>query len=472
MKIQEIPKPLSVFMLTMINVATIGSIKNWPVAAEYGFSSIFFILLATLIFFIPSALVSAELASTFPQLGGVFFWVKEAFGNRLGFLSAWLLFIQNIVWYPTILSFVAITTAYIFNPALAESKLYTCSTILVLFWTITFLNLKGMRVSGWISSLGMLLGTFLPGIFIIVLGAIWLFTGHPAQIESSSFFPDMSSFNHLALFAGVMLSLAGIEMSAVHAKDVQNPKKDYPKAILFSALIILALSIPGILSIAIAVPQKEMNLVAGSLQAIMIFLHSFHLDYLTPYLAICITIGALSSVSTWVAGPTKALLAAAQEGDLPAICRKTNAQGMPIALLLFQACLVSALAFVFMLFPSFNEGLWALTAILSILYLMMYLLLFAAAFVLRLKKPDIERPFKIPGGKIGIFLVCATGFISAFFAIIIGFFPPEQIPIKNVSLYVMLLLSGVALFSLGPLLLMLTRKNISKFQSYFSKRSQ
>lgn len=457
---KEIHKTLSTFMLTMINVATIGSIKNWPVTAEYGFSSVFFILLATLTFFIPSALVSAELASTYPHLGGVFFWVKKAFGQRLGFLSAWLLWFQNVVWYPTILSFVAVTIAYIFNPDLANHKIYTCSTILCLFWIITFVNLKGMRVSGWISTLGTILGTFLPGLFIIALGATWFFTERPSQItfNAQSFFPDMSSASHLALFAGVMLSLAGIEMSAVHAKDVRNPKKNYPKAILFSALIILGLSIPGILSIALVVPQKEINLVAGSLQAITIFLESYDLKMLFPYLAFCITIGALSSVSTWVAGPAKALLAAAEEGDLPKRFSKINVHGMPSRLMIFQACVVSVLSFIFIFFPSFNEGLWVLTAILSILYLMMYLLLFAAALVLRFKEPNTPRPFKIPGGKTGLAVVCSIGFLSALFAIIIGFFPPEQIPIDNLPAYVTTLLGGVILFSTGPLLIFLFRK--------------
>lgn len=457
---REIPKTLTFFMLTMINVATIGSIKNWPVTAEYGFSSIFFVILASLVFFIPTALVSAELASTWPKLGGVFSWVKEAFGQRFGFLAAWLLWFQNIVWYPTILSFIAATIAYSVDPALMNNQLYITIFILLLFWGVTLLNLKGMRVSGWISSLGMIFGTLLPGLFIIILGAIWFFTDRPSQIEFSwkSLIPDMSSPNNLVLFTGVLLSLAGIEMSAVHAKDVKNPKKDYPRAILFSALIILGLSIPGILSISIVVPQQEISLVAGSLQAIIIFLEAYHLNYLMPYLAFLIAIGALASMSTWIAGPTKGLLAAACEGDLPPLFRTVNRHSMPTALLITQAIIVSLLSFVFILFPGFNIGFWMLTAILSILYLMMYLFLFSAALVLRYKKGNVERPYKIPGGKLGIWLVCGLGFFSSLFAIIIGFFPPSQIPINNAPLYVALLFGGVLLFSMGPLILLLFKK--------------
>ena len=264
-------------MLTMINVATIGSVKNWPVNAEFGFASVFFIIFATLIFFIPTSLVSAELATGWPKTGGVYAWVKEAFGHRTGFLAAWLLWVQNIVWYPTALSFIAATIAYIFNPELAYNRWYMFSVILLVFWITTIVNLRGMRTSGWISSLGMILGTFLPGLFIILLGAIWYFSGKPLQIDFTvkSFVPNMSSISQLVLFTGVLIGLAGMEMSAVHAMEVEDPQRDYPRAILVSTIMIMALSILGSLAIALVVPSKDVSLVAGIMQAFSDFLNAF-----------------------------------------------------------------------------------------------------------------------------------------------------------------------------------------------------
>ncbi|NGX26668.1 MAG: Glutamate/gamma-aminobutyrate antiporter, partial [Chlamydiae bacterium] len=336
MKQAKPKRVLSVFLLTMINVATIGSVKNWPVTAEYGLSSVFFFLLATLIFFIPTSLVSAELATGWPKTGGVYAWVKEAFGHRSGFLAAWLQWMQTIVWYPTALSFIAATIAYIFNPKLAQNNLYTFFTILIVFWATTLINFRGMRTSGWISSLGMILGTFLPGLVIILLGFIWYFSGQPTQIAFTwgNLIPDMNNIGQLVLFTGVLISLAGMEMSAVHARDVEHPKRDYPKAILFSALIILGLSIPGVLAIAIVVPQQEISLLAGSLQAIAIFFEKYHLGPFIPLMALLITLGTIGSVSTWTVGPTKGLLAAAQTGDLPPLFRKLNKNAMPVPLLI------------------------------------------------------------------------------------------------------------------------------------------
>lgn len=456
----KISRTLSVFMLTMINVATIGSVKNWPTMAEYGLSSVFFFLLGALIFFIPSSLVSAELATGWPKLGGVFVWVKEAFGHRFGFLAAWLLWCQTVVWYPTALSFVASALAFIFDPVLAQNKLFTFLTIFILFWASTLINFRGMRTSGWISSVGMILGTFFPGIVIIALGLFWLLLGKPSQIDWSwnKLIPNMNSPHQLALFTGVMISLAGIEMSAVHARDVQHPKKDYPRAIFWTVLTIIGLSIPGILAIAIVIPQQNISLVAGSLQAIQVFLDAYNLRALGPLLCLLIAVGAISSVSTWIVGPTKGLLAAAQSGDLPPLFRQVNKQAMPVSLLVFQGIIASILATFFIFLPSLNEAYLILMVIVSELYLLMYLLMFAAAIKLRYTKPHVERSYKVPGGNKGMWIIASLGFLAALFAIIIGFFPPEQLPIQNKTNYVLLLLGSVLIFVLGPSIILLFQK--------------
>src|SRR5262249_32633295 len=151
-----------------------------------------------------------------------------------GFLAIWLLWIENAIWYPTILSFIAATVAYIFDPTLASSTSFTLSLILICFWAATFANLLGMKISSWISSFGVLFGTFIPGGLIIILGLIWYFTGKPLQISMTwdALIPNMGSVEQIVFFTGVLLSLCGMEMSAIHARDVKNPQKDYPKAIL------------------------------------------------------------------------------------------------------------------------------------------------------------------------------------------------------------------------------------------------
>src|SRR5438874_961927 len=104
---------LTVFTLVMLITGAVDSIRNLPATALFGSSLIFFFTFAALVFLIPSALVSAELASTHDEKSGIFHWVTDAFGEKAGFLAVWLQWITNLVWFPTILSFIAGVITYL-----------------------------------------------------------------------------------------------------------------------------------------------------------------------------------------------------------------------------------------------------------------------------------------------------------------------------------------------------------------------
>lgn len=453
-------RTLNIFFLAMINVAAICSIKNWPITAEYGFASLFYFIISIALFFVPVSLVSAELATGWPERGGVYAWVKAAMGHRLGFLAAWLLWVENVVWYPTILSFIAGTIAFIFNPDLASNTFYLFCMILGTFWLATLINLMGMKTSGWISSLGVIIGTVVPGLLIIVLGVLWIITGKHSHIAFTwdAFIPDLSSPQKLALLTGVLLGFAGMEMSAVHARDVKDPQRNYPRAIFISALIIVILSLLGTLAIAIVIPQADINLVSGGIEAISTFLRAYNLGWTVPIIAFMVAFGAMGGVSTWAAGPSKGLLAAAQDGDFPPILHKVNKNDMPIALLIFQGIIVTIISAVFLLMPNVNSSFWILLVLASQLYLVMYIMMFAAGIILRYKKPEVPRAYKIPGGKLGMWLVAGIGMIGSLFAIVIGFYPPEQVDTGSLLFFELFLFGGMIIFCAMPFIILLFKK--------------
>ena len=83
-KSKKLPRTISIFMLLMINVAAVGSVKNWPLTAEYGFSSLFYLLLAGVIFLIPVSFIAAE--SAFLPSGSC--GLKMSFGTPPSSLSS------------------------------------------------------------------------------------------------------------------------------------------------------------------------------------------------------------------------------------------------------------------------------------------------------------------------------------------------------------------------------------------------
>ena len=146
---------LGVFTLAIMNVTAVVSLRGLPAEAVYGMSSAFYYLFAAIVFLIPTSLVAAELAAMFQdKQGGVFRWVGEAYGKRLGFLAIWVQWIESTIWYPTVLTFGAVSIAFIgmndaHDMSLASNKYYTLAVVLIIYWLATFISLKGM---GWVGS--------------------------------------------------------------------------------------------------------------------------------------------------------------------------------------------------------------------------------------------------------------------------------------------------------------------------------
>jgi len=443
----------------MMNVAVIMSLRGLPLMAKEGLSLIFYLAFAAFFFLIPISLVSAELATGWPDGGGVFRWVKEAFGSHAGFTAIFLQWIQNVVWYSTILSFAAGALAYFFlDPALSQNKIFVVSVILIIYWGATFLNFKGLKMSGMLSTIAVIAGTLLPGVFIILLGAIWFFSGSPlAFMENLVIVPDFSSLSNLSFLAGILLLFAGMEVSSVHALEVKNPKKDYPKAILLSVLITLIIFFLGSLAVAAVIPGDKIQLTTGLMQAFHEMLIQYKMEWMLPILGLLIALGAIGGVVAWIIGPSKGLLRTAKDGDLPPILAVTNKKGVPVNILFVQGGVVTLLSLIFLFAPNVGTAFFILTALTVILYLIMYLLLYSAAIHLRYKYPKKARPYKIPGGNIGMWIVSGVGIIAALFGIILGFIPPTQLKVDNPAAYVWFLAAGTLFFVALPIIFITTR---------------
>lgn len=436
---------LNTLALTLLITGAIDSIRNLPASALFGSTLIFFFIFAAIVFLIPTALVSAELAANVDE-GGIYQWGRLAFGERIGFLAVWLQWINNIVWFPTILSFIAGTAAYLIDPALAQNKYYLVGVILSVFWFLTFINLKGIRVSAKFTSFCAVTGLIIPMALIIGLLVVWLFMGKPLQIHltSSSIFPDFKHMDNWIALTAIMLGFSGMELATVHIKDVNQPQRTFPRALAFSTMIILATMMLGSLAIAFVLPYNQINLVNGTIQTFAYFLSAYHLSWLIPVLTIMLVVGSMGGIISWVISPIKGLAQAASHGFLPPFFKKENAAGVPQNLLLIQAILVSISCTAFLFLPSVNGSYWLLTALSTQLYMLMYVLMFLSALRLRNKISYAPSTFTIPGKKIGMIAVCSLGLIGCAITLFIGFIPPASMNIGSSMLYEVLFCSGMA----------------------------
>ncbi len=464
-------KQVSVFTLGLMTVASVVSLRGLPMMASEGLSMLFYILFATIVFLLPAAMVSAELGSAFhADSGGVYTWVKAAFGPRWGFTAIWLQWIQNVVWYPTVLGYAAGSLAYLFmDPNLANSGYYTGIIILVVYWAATFVALKGSTAVNTVTRYGVIFGTLLPGLVVIVLGLLWVDQGNPIAFLTTEvnhvvehvhprLFPHFTGLGSVAFLAGIVLLFAGVEVQAVQATDMKNPSRDFPAAMLLASIVIVALFLAGSLAVAAVIPAKDISLTAGLMQAFQMMFNKFGVPFLTPVLGLLMAFGAIGGVMSWVTGPSRGLLHTAREGEMPPFMARTNASGSPVTLLYIQAVVVSVLAGLYFVMKDVSVAFFVLSAMTATLYLTMYLFMFASAIRLRITQPELPRAYKVPGGIIGMTLIAGLGFTGVAFALIVGFFPPSNLPVGNPALYVGLVASGMILFIGMPLAIQAMKK--------------
>jgi glutamate:GABA antiporter len=453
---------LGVFALAMINVAAIVSPRNGPLMADYGWSMLFFLGCSVLLFLIPIAFASAELATGWPKAGGVYAWVREAFGTRTGFLAVWCDWSENLTWFPTVLSFIAGSLAYAISPGLASDNVFLVAVMLSVFWAATALNFLRLDQSTRVATIGTILGAFVPILLLAGLAIAWFAKGEGSQIPFSgdALMPQLSG-QHLLFLGGILLSFAGMEMAGFHALETRNPRRDYPRAMLLASVIIVGFSLAMSLSIALVVPAHEISLLSGAMQAAQDMLDRLGIGELVKPVAILLVLGGVAHLTPWILGPAKGLAAVARGGHLPPLLGRMSGNGVPVQGLLVQAVGGTVFCLLFLFLPDANTTYGALTAMTAQVIVIMYVLIFASVIRLRYTQPDTERGYRIPGGTLGVWFIAGAGIVACAFAFVAGFFPPGEWPSMDTGqrlTYYAVLLGGFALLTAPPFLLRVLRR--------------
>jgi len=452
-------KVLGLFALAMINVAAVLSIRNFPSMAVYGWSCIGWYIIGAILFLIPISLAGAELATGWPEGGGVYAWVKQAFGEKGGFTALFCEWSNNLVWFPTVLSFIASTLAFALTPALANSPWYMFTVMMIAFWGTTAIAYFGEEASTKFGNVGVILGSIIPAILIIILGVWWFGSGAAIVLPPLSLgaMVPAINFSTLPFFATIILLFAGMEMAGFHALETKNPQKDFPRAMALSAVIIVVCTVLATLAIAVVIPSDKLNLASGVMQAIQYFFAAAGMPWLVAPMAVLITLGGVVSLAAWLIGPAKGLGIVAEEGNMPPMFDRTNKYGAPVAVLVIQALIGSAISLLYVFLPSVNQAYWILSAMTVELLCIVYILVFASVIKLRYSQPDTPRPFRIPGGMAGIWIVGGLGLFGTAFAFIVGLMPPSYFATSGIA-YVGAVLFGTFILAVPPLVFLKCKK--------------
>ncbi len=302
-------------------------------------------------------------------------------------------------------------------------------------------------------------GTIIPAAILILLAIVYLAKGGHNYLDvRTSFFPDLTNFSNLVLASSIFLFYAGMEMMGIHVMDVDKPARNYPRAIIIGSLITVLIFILGTFALGIIVPAKEMSLTQTLLIGFDGYFKFLKMSWMGPIIAIALVFGVLAGVLTWVSGPSKGIFTVGRAGYLPPFFQRTNSQGVQRNILLVQGVIVTILGMLFVVMPSVQSFYQILSQLTVLLYLIMYMMMFAAAITLRYRRPNLERPFRLGRGNGLMWILAGLGFCGSLLAFVLSFIPPSQIATGSKSVWFLVLIIGAIVMVVIPFIIYAMRK--------------
>jgi len=422
--------------LVLFNLVAVLGLRHLATSAKFGPGSLTIWVLATIFFFVPQGLAVIELSSRFPKEGGIYFWVKSGLGEGHGFLCGWCYWINNVLYYPNLLISTAVVALYAVNlgdSPLRDNWIYVLVATVVALWLAVALNIVGLGTGKWLQNAGGI-GTYIPGLVIIALGIYGMLTRPAAQaITSSTIVPDLTNFSSLNLLATIAFAFAGLELASTMGDEVENPARNLPSAVFVAAPLIALAYILGTAAVLWLVPQSEINIVSGFLQAIVNGSRNVGpgLAWLAPVCAALYTIGNMGGVGAWLTGPARvAFVIGLDRYFPPAFGRVHPRWHTPYVAILVQASLATVFLFVSVLGKgtTVEEVYLILLDTQILIYFIPYIYLFQVFLKHRFTGEPAPGAILVPGGKAGALLVGFSGLGVTLFAMFVATIPPPDSP--------------------------------------------
>jgi glutamate:GABA antiporter len=420
--------------LVLFNLVAVIGLRWLSTAAKAGPGSIALWVLAGLFFFVPQGLVVTELASRFPQEGGIYQWTKRALGEKHGYVCGWCYWINNVLYYPNLLISTAVIATFVIGKGesgLSSNWTYVLSATLVCLWLAVLLNIVGVGTGKWLQNAGGV-GSYIPGVVLIALGAVALFGGHPSAnaFTRQNVVPDLGHLSGLNLWASIAFAFAGLELSSAMGGEVRNPRRTLPRSILISAPLIALVYILGTGALLWLVPANDINIVSGFLQAITVGARALGpaLWWLAPLCAAAYTVGNIGGVGAWLSGPARVAFAIGLDRYFPPAFGRVHPKWKtPYVAILVQAVLATG----FLLVSLLGKGTTVEKAYLIILdtqlliYFIPYVYLFLS-FMIHRRTPAPPEAVRVPGGAAGATLIGVSGLCVTLFAMGVAIVPPAD----------------------------------------------
>ena len=423
--------------VVLMNIVAVVGMRWIARGARTGPASVTLWILAWIAFFVPLAIAVSALARKYPEQGGVYAWVRRAFGQGHGFACGWCLWVNNLFYFPSLLLFGAANFAAIGGAdwaALGAARWYSVAFVLAGIWIAAGINIIGLRWGKWLQNAGTL-GVWIPIGLLIGCGALALGRfGSATAFTAESMVPRGDLIETVALWSAMCFAFSGFEITSLIGQEIKDPERTIPRGVVIAGAITTLVYVAGSASVLVAVPVSSLKELSGITDAVQLVAGSVGLTGLGALTGALLALNALAGTASWTAGAARVPFAAGVDAAMPkAFARLHPRYRTPHVALFVQSIAASAIFLGSVFFSvagrstSIQEAYDILVNLTILIYFVPYLYLFAAQIRLL---PDSPRS------------LAALGFAATAVSLGLTFVPP---PGSNAVTYEVNLIAQAAI---------------------------
>jgi glutamate:GABA antiporter len=446
--------------LVLYYIVTGISLRWISFAAAAGPSVMLVWIGAWLAFALPLILSVLQLSFRYPQEGGLYLWSKLAFGEFGGFMAGWTYWTSNLPYFPTVLYFAAGSALYLGGGSAAiahTSPGFFITFSLAALLLITLLNIRGLEAGTWINNLGAA-GMWMPILVLVGIAAMVFHRfGSATHFAAVALIPK-ASLSHAIFWSAIAFALCGCEAASFMGDEIENPRRNVPRALLTGSLLSTFGYMIGTAAILVLLPHGIVDSLLGMLQAVAEGAQRLHLAGVLPAVALLILLSNVGAASAYLAACSRVPFVAGLDRYLPpAFARLHTRWATPHVSLWTQFIAAAVFVFLGQAGTSVQGAYNVLVSMTVITTFIPYLFLFAAMVRLAPRIGDSAQPapFRIPGGPLVSSAFAVLGFASTLACIVLSLAPPADEPnkplavLKIAGLTLVLLAVGVAAYANG-----------------------
>ena len=421
------PKVFGLFSMVLFSVSAILVADTVAASAAIGVQGLGFWLALGLLFFIPYGFITAELGSAWPEEGGIYVWVREAFGPGWGTVTSWMYWVNTALWAPSV--FVLFIGSLEVAFGVDVSPFWEAVIVIAMVWAIVLIGVLPLSWSKFVPNLSAAVKVIVL-VGLGVMGVAYAMKHGTANSFALDQWVPSWNTDSLSFLPIIIYSYMGFELMSSAGGAIKEPKRDVPKMIVLAGAAILAVYTFATFGILAAIKTEDVSIVTGIVDALQLtfdqVLGGWH--WLFDLVVVGLLFTFFGNMVTWSIGANQTIGATGLDRTAPGVFGHVNKRfGTPDYAFVLMGVIATAITVLaYALDPTQANVFWTLFALSSIVFLIPYLLMFPALLVLRRKFPDRHRPYVVPGGTAGAWVSTVLCEVGMFLTVFLFFYFPAE----------------------------------------------